>query len=81
EEISILKELKDAEGACELSALAAKHFEDLGAIHQAYLFLKEAYHMNHPIFEWRNSNEKNEFIDPRFNHRCFRTNSVFQFVK
>ncbi|MEZ7511932.1 response regulator aspartate phosphatase [Bacillus pumilus] len=81
EEISILKELKDAEGACELSALAAKHFEDLGAIHQTYLFLKEAYHMNHPIFEWRNSNEKNEFIDPCFNHRCFRTNSVFQFVK
>lgn len=58
DEISILKELKDAEGACELSALAAKHFEDLGDIHQAYLFLKEAYHRNHPILDWRNSNEK-----------------------
>ncbi|GLF89460.1 response regulator aspartate phosphatase K [Bacillus safensis] len=81
EEISILKELRDAEGACELSALAAKHFEELGAIHQAYLFLKEAYHMKQPIIGWRNSNEKIEFIDFRFNHRCFRTNRGSQFIK
>ncbi|MER3123828.1 Rap family tetratricopeptide repeat protein [Bacillus pumilus] len=81
DEISTLKKLKDAEGACELSALAAKHFEELGAIHQAYLFLKESYQMNHPILDWRNSNEKNEFIDLRFNHRCFWTNSVFPFIK
>lgn len=58
DEISILKKLKDAEGVCELSALAAKHFEELGAIHQAYLFLKEADRMKHPIIDWGNSNEK-----------------------
>ncbi|OLP67045.1 Response regulator aspartate phosphatase G [Bacillus pumilus] len=81
DEISILKERKDAEGVRELSALAARHFEELGAIHQAYLFLKEAYHMKHPKLDWRDSDEKNEFIDFRFNHRCFRTNSVFQYVK
>ncbi|MFP3420330.1 tetratricopeptide repeat protein [Bacillus sp. SIMBA_154] len=81
DEISILKELKDAEGARELSALAARHFEELGAIHQAYLFLKDAYHMEHTTLDWRNSNEKNEFTDFHFSHRCFRTNSVFQFLK
>lgn len=81
DEISILKKLKDAEGVCELSALAAKHFEELGAIHQAYLFLKEADRMKHPIIDWGNSNEKNEFIDHHFDHRCFRTNRGFQFIK
>lgn len=80
-EISVLKELKDAEGARELSTLAAKHFEELGSIHQAYLFLKEAYHIKNNTLDWRNSDEKNEFTDFRFNPRCFRTNSISQSIK
>ncbi|MEI4789729.1 Rap family tetratricopeptide repeat protein [Bacillus sp. FJAT-53060] len=81
DEIRILKELKDAEGGRELSALAARHFEELGSIDQAYLFLKEAYHTEHHKIDWRNSDEKNEFTDFRFSHRCLWTNRVFQSVK
>ncbi|MCY7450612.1 tetratricopeptide repeat protein [Bacillus altitudinis] len=81
DDISILKELKDVEGARELSALAAKHFEELGSIHQAYLFLKDAYQLEHTTLNWRNYDEKSEFTHFRFSHRCFRTNGVLQFVK
>ncbi|WP_353854164.1 Rap family tetratricopeptide repeat protein [Bacillus sp. Bos-x628] len=77
-EISILKELKDVEGVRELSALAAKHFEELGSIQEAYLFLKEAYQIEHNTHYWRNSDEKNEVTDFYCNARRFWTNRVYQ---
>ncbi|MFS0653846.1 tetratricopeptide repeat protein [Bacillus sp. 179-C3.3 HS] len=81
DDLTLLKELKDVEGIRELGTLAANYFEELGSTHHAYLFLKEACHIENTTHDWGNFDEKNEFIDSNCSPYWLRTNSNKQSIK
>ncbi|MGE6630608.1 tetratricopeptide repeat protein [Bacillus sp. NPDC077027] len=78
-QINMLKELKDLEGARELSLFAAKHFEELGSLKSAYLFLKEAHQIEKNLKYWRDFDEKNDdlsFCCSRIHHREYGIHTI-----